>query len=146
VGFAAGVAVVLCGFPAVERVPARMAVGLSWSTIPGMSYAIVWRENGRRPVLVGKLVVGFDRLVLEGAVGGVAVWRELVFGGIRSIRVGRARDERLGGRPVAVVECGGDTFTIASLAGGGELNEIVGLVTGAVGGMAADALAGCCLR
>jgi hypothetical protein len=100
-----------------------------------MSYAILWRENGD-PVRAGKLVVHLDRLVLEGADGGVAVRRELAYGGVRSIRVDRGRDERLGGRPVAVLETGANTFTIASLGGGGELNEIVGRVDRAVGGSA----------
>jgi hypothetical protein len=97
-----------------------------------MSYAILWRENGD-PVRAGKLVVHFDRLVLEGADGGVAVWRELAYCSIRSTRIDRGRHERLSGRPVAVLETEANTFTIASLAGGGELNEIVGLVTGSVG-------------
>ena len=96
-----------------------------------MSYAILWRENGD-PVRAGKLVVHSDRLVLEGADGRVAVQRELARSSIRSIRIDRGRDERLGGRPVAVLETDANTFTIASLAGGGELNEIVGLVDGAL--------------
>lgn len=98
-----------------------------------MSYAILWRENGD-PVRAGKLVLHFDRVAFEGAEGRVAVRRVLAYGSIRSIRIDRGRDERLGGRPVAVLETDANTFKIASLAGGGELNEIVGLVDGAVGG------------
>jgi hypothetical protein len=98
---------------------------------PGMSYVILWQENGG-PVRVGKLVVHSDRLVLDGADGRVGVRRELAYSRIRSIRVDRGRDERLDGRPVAVLETDAQTLKIASLAGGGELNEIVGLVDGAI--------------
>lgn len=96
-----------------------------------MSYAILWRERGD-PVRVGKLVVRVDRLVLDGADGRVAVHRELSYGSIRSIRVDRGRHERLDGRPVAVLETDTNTFGIASLAGRGELNEIVRLVDAAL--------------
>jgi hypothetical protein len=98
-----------------------------------MSYAILWRENGDPP-RVGKLVVRGDRLLVEGADGREAIHRELAFCSIRSIRVDRGRDERLDdGRPVAFLETDTTTFRIASLAGRGELNEIVRLVDGALG-------------
>jgi hypothetical protein len=96
-----------------------------------MSYAILWRENGD-PVRAGKLVVHFDRLVLEGGDGRAAVRRELTYGGLRSIRIDRERDQRLEGRPVAVLDTDANTFRIASLAGRGELNEIVRLVDGSL--------------
>jgi len=106
--------------------------GELWQTDnPGMSYAIVWRQNGD-PVRVGKLVVRPDQLVLEGADGAVAVRRELDYAGVGSLRIGRGQDERLGGRPVAVLESNKGTFEIASLTGRGELNEIVRLVEGAL--------------
>ena len=95
-----------------------------------MSYAIVWRENGD-PVRAGKLVVHFDRLVLEGGDGRDSVRREFDYGGICSARIDRGRDERLGGRPVAVLETDANTFTIASLDGLGELQELVVLILGA---------------
>jgi hypothetical protein len=98
----------------------------------GMSYAILWRENGD-PIRAGKLVVHNDRLVLEGADGRLAIRRELAFGIIRSVWIDRGRHERLDGRPVAVLEADTNTFRIASLAGRGELNEIVTRVDGTLG-------------
>jgi hypothetical protein len=118
-----------CGFSAAEPVARTDGCAAVATDYPAMSYAILWRENGD-PVRVGKLVVHFDRLVLEGGDGRVAVRRELAYGGIRSVRIGRERHERLEGRPVAVLDANANTFKIASLAGRGELNEIVGLVEG----------------
>jgi hypothetical protein len=97
-----------------------------------MSYAILWRENGD-PIRAGKLVVHRDRLVLEGADGRVAVRREVDYRSINSFQIGRERHERLDGKPVAVLETDANTFTIASLPGGGQLNEIVARVGGTLG-------------
>jgi hypothetical protein len=96
-----------------------------------MSYAILWRDTDD-PIRVGKLVVEPDRLVLEGGDGRIAVRRELAYDSIRAVRVDRGRHDRLDGRPVAVVETDTSLVRIASLAGRGELNEIVGLVDGAL--------------
>ena len=95
----------------------------------GMSYAILWREDGGH-VRVGKLVVHDGGLVLEGGDGRGDVRRELAHSSIRSVRIDRTRHERLNGRPVAVLEADTKTFTIASLAGRGELNELVARVDG----------------
>ena len=103
----------------------------------GMSYAILWRENGSR-VRAGKLVLHCDCLVIEGADGRVAVRRQLTYVSLRSIRIDRGRDERLDGRPVAIMQTGPSTFKIASLAGRGELNEIVARIGGALTGAQAS--------
>jgi hypothetical protein len=105
-----------------------------------MSYAILWAENGD-PVRAGKLVVHFDRLVLEGGDGAASVRRELSFGSIRSIRVERGLGDRMDGRPVAVLETDGNAFRIASVAGGGELNELVGRVSGGLSHVRGNAVA-----
>jgi hypothetical protein len=96
-----------------------------------MSYAILWAENGDG-VRAGKLVVHFDRIVLEGGDAGEAVRRELSYGSIKSVEIERGVAERLDGRPVAVLETDDNTIRIASLIGGGELNELVALVSAAI--------------
>ena len=98
----------------------------------GMSYAVLWRENGD-PIRAGKLVVQRDRLVLEGADGRVVVRRELAYRNIHSVRIDRGPHERLDGRPVAVLETDANTFEIASVPGRGELNEIVARVGSTLG-------------
>jgi hypothetical protein len=98
------------------------------TTITAMSYAILWSENGD-PVRAGKLVAHADRLVLEGAQGGgLGLRRELAYRNIRSVRIARGLGDRLDGRRVAILETGEITFKVASLAGIGELDEIVSLV------------------
>lgn len=92
-----------------------------------MSYAILWSENGD-PVRAGKLVAHVDRLVLEGAQGGRGLRRELAYRNIRSVRIARGPGDRLDGRRVAILETGEITYKVASLAGIGELDEIVSLV------------------
>jgi hypothetical protein len=91
----------------------------------GMSYAVVWSEEGSA-VHVGKLELRDRSLVLDGLNGSGRIQRELGIGDVMSLHIGRSRGERLGGRPVLVLQLThGGTLRLATLAGVGALHEIV---------------------
>jgi hypothetical protein len=100
------------------------------STIPVMSYAVVWSEEGSA-ARVGKLELHDRSLVLDGLNGAGRIRRELAIADVVSLRIGRSRGERLGGRPALVLHLAqGWTVRLATLAGVGALHEIVDHIGG----------------
>jgi len=99
-------------------------------TISSMNYAILWSEE-LSATHAGKLELRDTSLVLNGVNGSGPIRRELEIGDIRSLRIGRGRGERLGGRPALVLQLlQGGTVRLATLAGVGALHEIVDHISG----------------
>jgi hypothetical protein len=93
-----------------------------------MSYGVLWSEDGEA-AYPGRLEVGPDRLVLEGALCGRAQRAELSPGEIQSVRVGRTKNDRLGGLAVLVVErAGGSQVRVAPIGAVGLLHELLDVV------------------
>jgi len=85
------------------------------------SYGVVWRE-GEHPVSAGKLELLPRGLRLEGRNS----LREIPYGGLAEVRVGRTTAERLNGRPSVVLERRtGEPVTIGTVAQPGLVGEIV---------------------
>ena len=94
------------------------------------TYAVVWRE-GDDPVGSGRLEVRPHDVVLDGAVDGEAVQRTIPLAGLQSIRVGRAREERLSDRPSLVLEPRvGPVIRVASVAQPGIVSELAKRLVG----------------
>ncbi len=99
------------------------------------SYAVVWRE-GDEPTASGRLEVGTRSVVLDGAVKGDPVSREIRFDDLLTVRVGRSEADRLDGQPSLVLERRtGTPIRVASVAQPGIVAELaqrlVGLRLGA---------------
>jgi hypothetical protein len=92
------------------------------------SYAVLWSEP-RQPVRAGKLELEPTGLRLEGALGGRG-GREVhrvFYEDVEAVRVGRARSERIAGRPSLVLELAvGGPLRIGSVQGLGVLHELAG--------------------
>src|SRR5206468_1082887 len=80
----------------------------------GVSYAVVWRENGG-PTCVGGLVLVGAGLELSGA----ATRRNVPYDDLRELYVHRTDKPAL-----VLVTSAGDSFAIASLQGLGALHEL----------------------
>ena len=93
------------------------------------SYGVVWRE-GERPLARGKLEL-LPRVVrLDGMTGTEPTMREIPYDGLSEIRIGRAPEDRIDGRPsLVLVPRTGDTLSIASVAQAGVLAEIAERLT-----------------
>jgi hypothetical protein len=117
----------VCGFSATPAGSMPDAGFLSGTNHSGMSYAVLWSENGG-PMLAGKLEL-LDRVVLlEGANGDIHRC-SLDLRTIGSFRIGRSRIERLQGRPVLVLEDGkGYRVRVTTLSGVGALYELADLI------------------
>lgn len=99
-------------------------------TIPGMSYAVLWNEEGS-PTHAGKLELRDRLLVLDGVNGTGPIRREVEIGDIESLRIARSRGERLGGRPALVLQLTrGRALRLATFAGVGALHEVVDHICG----------------
>jgi hypothetical protein len=84
------------------------------------TYGIVWRE-GEEPVSSGKLELLPLALRIEGRAGRY----DLPYAEVAAVRVGRSRDDRLGGRRSLVVERRtGKPLTIATVGQAGLVAEI----------------------
>jgi hypothetical protein len=68
-------------------------------------YAALWSDDGQRP-LAGTLVMAPTGLRLEGSASGRRSCRRIAYENIESLHLGRAGAERLGGRPVLVLDLG----------------------------------------
>ena len=90
-----------------------------------MTYAVLWcTADG--PAHAGRLALLDDSLLLEGTTHGVESQCEVGYDEIAAVGVGRSRAERLGGRPVAVIQrANGETLRVAMLGGAGLLPELV---------------------
>ena len=96
----------------------------------GMSYAVLWSEQ-EGPAHAGKLELSAGSLVLDGVNGSGRIRREFSIGDVMSLRIGRARGERLGGRPALMLQLTeGRTLRLATLAGVGALHEVVDHISG----------------
>jgi hypothetical protein len=95
-----------------------------------MSYAVLWSEQ-EGPAHAGKLELCPGSLVLHGLNGSGRIRREFSLDDVVSLRIGRGRGERLGGRPVVMLQLTeGRTLRLATLSGAGALHEIVDHVSG----------------
>ena len=90
-----------------------------------LSYAVSWRDAEGR-VTGGELELGADRLRLEGADrDGTPVAREIPYGEITSVRIGRSGTERIDGRSTVVIEPRrGLALVVTSAVGFGTVQEI----------------------
>jgi len=90
-----------------------------------MTYAVLWC-SGSEPIRAGRLDLTPVSLVLEGSSLGDTGRHEVAYADISTIGIGRTQDERLRGRPVALIEeTDGCLLRIASLGGAGLLGELV---------------------
>lgn len=89
-----------------------------------MTYAVSWQEpNGS--LGSGRLELGMDSLTLHGGNGGPAVHRAFSYSNMSALRVERASDERLGGRPTLIVDLrAGGSLRIAGVAQPGIVAEL----------------------
>ncbi len=88
------------------------------------SYAITWQDDGTEP-RSGRLELGPQSLVFEGANGHGPETHELLYTEIHSVHVARASKERLSGRPTLVLERRrGDPIRIAGIAQPGIVSEL----------------------
>jgi hypothetical protein len=89
------------------------------------SYAVLWREPGGQ-VCSGELELGERALQLEGTCrDGAASTREIPYGTIAGVRVGRAARERIDGRAALVVELPRDQLLLfTSPVGLGMIHEM----------------------
>jgi hypothetical protein len=86
------------------------------------SYGVVWRE-GKEPLVAGKLELRPSGIRLDGLDGS----RDIPYGLLAGVRVGRLAGERIGGRPSVVLERRrGAPVTIATVAKPSLVGEIVG--------------------
>ena len=63
------------------------------------TYGVVWRE-GEEPLVAGKLELGPSGIRLDGLDGS----RDIPYGLLAGVRVGRLANERVDGRPSVVLE------------------------------------------
>jgi hypothetical protein len=93
------------------------------------SYGVVWRE-GEHPLARGKLELLPRALHLDGMTGSEPTTREIPYGNLAEIRIGRTPEERIDGRPsLLLAPRTGDTLSIASVAQAGALAEIAERLT-----------------
>lgn len=91
----------------------------------GETYAVIWRV-GDGCVCAGRLALTREGFLLAGADRtGTASSETIDSADISSIRIGRARDERIDGRVSLVVErTDGEQLVVASALGVGLIHEI----------------------
>jgi hypothetical protein len=76
-------------------------------------YAAVWEDGG--PAMAGRVLVEGSALDFDGAVRGRHASRHIPYVSIASSRLGRGRDDRVGGRPALVLELtDGEVIRIAT--------------------------------
>jgi hypothetical protein len=99
-----------------------------------MSYVVVWSENGG-PLHAGRLDLARSSVLLKGSAQDIRRCREEVaYDELGDVRVERARERRLGGRPTLVLERrNGSRLRVASVEGGGALHELAHLLRLACG-------------
>ena len=84
------------------------------------SYAVLWSAPSE-PVEAGKLELEPAGLQFEGSAGS----RQVSYGEIEAVHVGRVGPERLGGRPALVLDLvAGGPLRIGSINGAGLLHEL----------------------
>ena len=76
-------------------------------------YATVWQDDG--PAMAGRIQLGANALVFEGAGPGRDLSRSIAYAQIAALRLGRSLLERIGGRPALVLELAdGETIRVAT--------------------------------
>ena len=90
-----------------------------------MTYAVLWCSS-HDPIRAGRLDLLPASLVLEGSSLGDVGRHEVAYADISTVDIGRTQEQRLRGRPVALIEeSDGSVLRIASLGGAGLLGELV---------------------
>lgn len=88
------------------------------------SYAVVWNEK-LGPPASGRLEIGAQSLLLDGARGGVPVACEIPLAELETVRIGRSPTERLDGRPTLVLRARhGTTLHVAAVSQPGLVVEL----------------------
>lgn len=92
-----------------------------------ITYAVVWRE-GDGPLCRGRLELGEAAIRLFGlSRDGTPETLEVSAESVQAVRIGRARPERIGGRPAVVVQRDGAAeLLISDAAAIGTLHELAG--------------------
>jgi hypothetical protein len=91
---------------------------------PAETYAAIWREPDGR-IAHGKLLLGPDGLSLEGTTSeGALSRRRLGYEDVVEVRIGRAPEERLNGRPALVLERASGESIGLDVLGAGMLFEL----------------------
>lgn len=89
-----------------------------------VTYAVMWQESDERP-RPGRLELTPRTLVFEGTDGDGAHATEIDYRHISAVRVARAPEERIDGRPTVMLErSDGDALRISSVAQTGVLAEL----------------------
>jgi len=90
-----------------------------------LSYAVVWRE-GDIPLHTGRLELGATSFVLEGSgPRGAVARRRIPYDDLREVRIGRAPEERINGRPSVILDrLLGPPITLGALDGPGAVFEL----------------------
>ena len=103
-----------------------------------MSYAVIWSEGGG-PTLAGSLELTSRYVALAGGARPARESsRKLFYDDLADIRIERRPERRLIGRPTLVVERqNGVQLLVASLFGGGTVNEIAERISAALASVAA---------
>ncbi len=100
-------------------------------------YAAVFREAGS-PKAAGAVIVSGDRVRLEGRCGAETVELEMDCGSLEQVRIGRAANERLNGRPTIVLSRrDGPDVQIEPLRAG-ILSELIDLLVAVPSGLPAS--------
>jgi hypothetical protein len=93
------------------------------------SYGIVWRE-GDLPPVTGKLELLTTALRLDGLSDSQSVQRDVDYGSLAAVRVGRSAADRLDGRPTIILERRrGEPITISTVARPSLVTEIAERLT-----------------
>ena len=89
------------------------------------AYAVTWHEEGR-PAYAGRLEVGSSFFRFEGSgPRGRLLSQLLYFRDLAAVRIGRAPEDRIAGRPALVIERrSGPSVHVATLGDPGTLHEL----------------------
>jgi hypothetical protein len=93
------------------------------------SYGVVWREDGG-PLGRGKLELLAGSLRLDGIAASRSTVREVPYDQLAGVRVGRAKGDRIAGRPTVVLQQrSGGTIFVASVSEPGAIGELAERLT-----------------
>lgn len=108
--------------------PTPRSCGTVWGM--GVSYAITWQEAAAEP-RSGRLELKPLGLGFEGPNGNGSANVEIPYGDLSAVRIARALDDRLSGRPTLILERRtGGPIRIASVAQPGIISELAEQLAG----------------